>query len=42
VFERLAFEPFNWQFTVDHLSILRQLEGQPLLELLRLNFGDCA
>ena len=38
VFEWLAFEPFHWQFTVDHLSVLRTLEGQPVVELLNLPF----
>jgi 2'-5' RNA ligase len=40
VFERLAFESFNWKFTVDHLSVLRQEEGQPLVELLKLPLGE--
>lgn len=39
VFERLAFKTFNWKFTVDHLSVLRQDEGEPLVELLNLPFG---
>lgn len=42
IFERLAFETFNWQFEVNHLSVLRQVEGQPLIELLNLPFGGRA